>query len=172
MQKQENQRVRLTKKLFRDSLIALLRKKKIYQITVSELCASAELNRSSFYKHYGNVYDVLAELEEDFLSQIRRCVDQIDGCNPDHAAEPVYRLICHIRDNADAYALLLSNSIDEQFSFSIIRQALTFIKEKAVENGYTESDDCLFEYIMAGSAPFSKIGWKRGCGHRPKQWRS
>ena len=62
MDKHENQRVRLTKKLFRDSLIALLRKKKIYQITVSELCAAAELNRSSFYKHYGNVYDVLAEL--------------------------------------------------------------------------------------------------------------
>lgn len=58
MDKHENQRVRLTKKLFRDSLIALLRKKKIYQITVSELCAAAELNRSSFYKHYGNVYDV------------------------------------------------------------------------------------------------------------------
>ena len=72
MDKHENQRVRLTKKLFRDSLIALLRKKKIYQITVSELCAAAELNRSSFYKHYGNVYDVLAELEEDFLAQIRR----------------------------------------------------------------------------------------------------
>ena len=70
MDKHENQRVRLTKKLFRDSLIALLRKKKIYQITVSELCAAAELNRSSFYKHYGNVYDVLAELEEDFLAQI------------------------------------------------------------------------------------------------------
>lgn len=39
MDKHENQRVRLTKKLFRDSLIALLRKKKIYQITVSELCS-------------------------------------------------------------------------------------------------------------------------------------
>ncbi len=168
MQKQENQRVRLTKKLFRDSLIALLRKKKIYQITVSELCASAELNRSSFYKHYGNVYDVLAELEEDFLSQIRRCVDQIDGCNPDHAAEPVYRLICHIRDNADAYALLLSNSTDEQFSFSIIRQALTFIKEKAVENGYTESDDCLFEYIMAGSAAVLKNWLETGMRASPE----
>ena len=76
MDKHENQRVRLTKKLFRDSLIALLRKKKIYQITVSELCAAAELNRSSFYKHYGNVYDVLAELEEDFLAQILHDVYQ------------------------------------------------------------------------------------------------
>lgn len=84
------------------------------------------------------MYDVLAELEEDFLSQIRRCVDQIDGCNPDHAAEPVYRLICHIRDNADAYALLLSNSIDEQFSFSIIRQALTFIKATPHEDEAVE----------------------------------
>ncbi len=151
MDKHENQRVRLTKKLFRDSLIALLRKKKIYQITVSELCAAAELNRSSFYKHYGNVYDVLAELEEDFLAQIRSCVDQIEERGSGRTAEPVYRLMRHIRDNADAYSLLLDNSIDENFSFSIIRQALEFVKGKATETGYGQSADSLFEYIMAGS---------------------
>lgn len=57
----------------------------------------------------------------------------------------------HIRDNADAYSLLLDNSIDEHFSFSIIRQALEFVKGKATETGYGQSADSLFEYIMAGS---------------------
>lgn len=151
MDKHENQRVRLTKKLFRDSLIALLRKKKIYQITVSELCAAAELNRSSFYKHYGNVYDVLAELGGGFPradSELRRS-DRRTRLR--RTAEPVYRLMRHIRDNADAYSLLLDNSIDENFSFSIIRQALEFVKGKATETGYGQSADSLFEYIMAGS---------------------
>ena len=81
------------------------------------------------------MYDVLAELEEDFLAQIRSCVDQIDERGSGRTAEPVYRLMRHIRDNADAYSLLLDNSIDEHFSFSIIRQALEFVKGQGDGNG-------------------------------------
>ena len=45
MNKNDNQRTRLTKLLFKNSLIKLLHKKTIYQITVSELCTDAEQNR-------------------------------------------------------------------------------------------------------------------------------
>ena len=65
MSKKENQRTRLTKMLFKDGLIALLQKKTIYQISVTELCEAAELNRSTFYKYYNNVRDVLTELEQE-----------------------------------------------------------------------------------------------------------
>jgi len=109
MDKHENQRVRLTKKLFRDSLIALLRKKKIYQITVSELCAAAELNRSSFYKHYGNVYDVLAELEDAIFTyreifsregiELRyECADDLPPIIAD--GERMKQVFCNVLDNA------------------------------------------------------------------------
>ena len=67
MEKKDNQRTRLTRLLLKNSLIALLQKKPIYQITVSELCSEAELNRSTFYKHYGNVQDILQDIEEETL---------------------------------------------------------------------------------------------------------
>ena len=51
-----NQRFRLTKRLFHESLIRLLQKKPLYEITVSQLCSDSELNRSTFYKYYENVY--------------------------------------------------------------------------------------------------------------------
>ena len=107
----------------------------VLQHDVRELCAEADL----------------AAERKDFLAQIRSCVDQIDERGSGRTAEPVYRLMRHIRDNADAYSLLLDNSIDEHFSFSIIRQALEFVKGKATETGYGQSADSLFEYIMAGS---------------------
>ena len=69
MNKNDNQRTRLTKLLFKNSLIKLLHKKTIYQITVSELCTESELNRSTFYKYYGNVYDILEELAEETLAK-------------------------------------------------------------------------------------------------------
>ena len=67
MNKKENQRMRLTKLLFKNALITLLQKKTIYQISVTELCDAAELNRSTFYKYYENVRDIVTELQKETL---------------------------------------------------------------------------------------------------------
>lgn len=43
------------------ALIELLEKKDFEYITVKEVCASAGVNRSTFYLHYENTYDLLEE---------------------------------------------------------------------------------------------------------------
>lgn len=54
------------------ALIALLEEKQFEYITVKELCEKAGVNRSTFYLHYENTYDLLNEttryLLNDFLS--------------------------------------------------------------------------------------------------------
>ncbi|MCC8090140.1 MAG: TetR/AcrR family transcriptional regulator, partial [Oscillospiraceae bacterium] len=67
MNKKENQRVMLTKRLLKDALIRLLNGKSIDEISVTELCRESGINRSTFYHHYGSPYDVLAEREQTML---------------------------------------------------------------------------------------------------------
>ena len=43
------------------ALIALLEKKDFEYITIKELCETAGVNRSTFYLHYENTYDLLEE---------------------------------------------------------------------------------------------------------------
>ena len=54
------------------ALISLLKKKPFEYVTVSEICKTAGVNRSTFYLHYETVGDLLAEttryLLNDFLS--------------------------------------------------------------------------------------------------------
>lgn len=54
------------------ALITLLKKKPLEYITVSEICTSAGVNRSTFYLHYENIANLLNEtaryLLNDFLS--------------------------------------------------------------------------------------------------------
>ncbi|MBQ4601492.1 MAG: TetR/AcrR family transcriptional regulator [Clostridia bacterium] len=54
------------------ALISLLEKKSLEYISVSEICASAGVNRSTFYLHYENIGELLEEaaryLLDDFLS--------------------------------------------------------------------------------------------------------
>ena len=56
-----------------NALIYLLDKKDFEDITVKEICQTASVNRSTFYLHYDNTYDLLKEtidnLYKDFYSR-------------------------------------------------------------------------------------------------------
>ena len=56
-----------------NALISLLDKKDFEDITVKEICQTASVNRSTFYLHYDNTYDLLKEtlenLYKDFFSR-------------------------------------------------------------------------------------------------------
>lgn len=58
----ENQRVRMTKRLLSDSLLYLMQTKPIDEISVSELCRQAQVNRTTFYKYYACPHDILKDI--------------------------------------------------------------------------------------------------------------
>lgn len=58
----ENQRVRMTKKLFADSLLLLMKTKPVDEISISELCRQAQVNRTTFYKYYTCPHDILRDI--------------------------------------------------------------------------------------------------------------
>lgn len=63
------------------ALISLLKKKPFEYITVSEICETAGVNRSTFYLHYETIGDLLCEtaryLIDDFLSYFSNDVKSI-----------------------------------------------------------------------------------------------
>lgn len=152
MNKKDNQRTRLTKILFRNALISLLQKKSIYQISVTELCETSEMNRSTFYKYYGNVRDVLTELEEETLKQGQKCMQEIEVSGISHAIQPLYRLLCYIKEHKELYQLLLNNSADDNFSSVMIRDTFNFLKYNSLNilNDSNNFSDYIFQYILSG----------------------
>lgn len=67
--KKTDRRVRRTKTLLTNALIQLLKEKNIKDITVTELCNAADVNRGTFYLHYRDIYDMMEQLENDLLDQ-------------------------------------------------------------------------------------------------------
>ena len=59
----ENQRIRLSKAMLKNALMRLLKEKPIEKISIYELCAAAQINRTTFYKYYGSQYELLADTE-------------------------------------------------------------------------------------------------------------
>ena len=68
MNHQDN-RVRYTKMVLQQALLKILKEKSIDNVTVKEICEAAELNRGTFYLHYGTPNDLLREIEEQFIAE-------------------------------------------------------------------------------------------------------
>ncbi|MBR4262304.1 MAG: TetR/AcrR family transcriptional regulator C-terminal domain-containing protein [Bacilli bacterium] len=66
-----DRRVKYTQKVIKDTFLSLLEKKDISNITVTEICEIADINRATFYRYYLDVYDLLKKIEDEFMDQIK-----------------------------------------------------------------------------------------------------
>lgn len=109
MNKKDNRRVVMTKRIIKDVFIEMLEKKSIQKIYVRELCVKADINRSTFYKYYESQYDLLAEIENDLLIEIEeKCkdTDNIKGLN---------NILQYISRNKKTYKVVFNANIDSMF---------------------------------------------------------
>lgn len=65
-----DRRVRKTKAQLREGLAHLMLEKSIKEITVKELVDKVDINRSTFYLHYSDIYQMLQKIEEEALENI------------------------------------------------------------------------------------------------------
>ena len=63
--KQEDLRVRKTKEAIRSAFKDMICEMDYNQITIKELTARAQINRKTFYLHYADLDDLLAELQDE-----------------------------------------------------------------------------------------------------------
>ncbi|MBQ9041797.1 MAG: TetR/AcrR family transcriptional regulator [Eggerthellaceae bacterium] len=61
----------------RSALLALLAKKALADITVSELAREAHVSRSTFYEHFGNPADVYDSIVDEFAADLSPMMDQV-----------------------------------------------------------------------------------------------
>lgn len=63
-------RIEKTEKAIKNAFIELRAKKPLEKVTVTELCRLACINKSTFYAHYEDVYDLSDALEEEMVQAI------------------------------------------------------------------------------------------------------
>lgn len=71
-----DKRVIKTKKVIRQALFQLLENKALSQITVTELCQVAKINRRTFYIHYERIKDVMDEYQDQLYLSIITALNQ------------------------------------------------------------------------------------------------
>ena len=76
MAEKVDRRIRKTKTQLKNGLAKLMAEKSINEISVKELVELVDINRSTFYLHYSDIYNLLEEIEEEMLSEIKQSIEQ------------------------------------------------------------------------------------------------
>lgn len=67
----QDRRIKRTKMLLQNALVDLMLEKAAGKISVKELTQKADVNRSTFYLHYLDIYDMLEQMENEFVETIQ-----------------------------------------------------------------------------------------------------
>ncbi|MBU3179192.1 TetR family transcriptional regulator C-terminal domain-containing protein [Clostridium estertheticum] len=158
MQK-ENRRVRITKLLLNESFLRLLSKKPLARFTVKEICADADLNRSTYYQYYTDPYDQMTKLEEDIIEEMTSYVDTIkDEPVLDYSQlyQVIKKMLDYMHAKREMFRVLLNNNGD----ISIQKDILTVFSEKFLPPDFKTSKDkteLLQDFIFVSNGSFGII---------------
>lgn len=102
-------RVQRTRKLIEDAMISLTVEKGFSAITVRDITERAKVNRSTFYRHYLDKYDLLSQYMSSLSDLMPKNDDGSEelGPMPDDVPVGLMRLLEHVRRFGDFYRVML-----------------------------------------------------------------
>lgn len=107
MNSKNNLRFQETERKIRDIFSELLKKKELSKITVREICSLADINRTTFYLHHEDIYELMQCIESDMYHYFK-IIFTFPGKNY-CLRDRFLHLFSFIRENQDFYRVYLSS---------------------------------------------------------------
>ncbi len=155
-----------TKELIKNTFMSLLEHKNFIQITVTEICKIAKINRGTFYLHYYDINDVLDEILDELFKNTSTMLDHV-FCLENNCTYP----FCDKIQNDKRHKTLFMADI---ISAKILNKLATMQKESYVNwilsHSHLTSNEAeaLFYFQMNGCLTINKfmlqkseIDWKK-----------
>lgn len=148
-------RPRVAKEKICDAVVGLLAEKSLEDITVSEVVARAQINRSTYYYYFYEVKDVVIYLIDELICDFSRLFDRAVG-GDDHDVPwnqgrdiSIAELLMHlIYDNRSLINILLDSGFKAQFEERFIDAS-----EGKMRNCVIEVTDASGASHVLGSGP-------------------
>ena len=145
-------RAEFTKSIILEAFLSLLQIKSANRITVTELVAKAGINRSTFYKHYLDIPDLLEKTELALLETLRAMIrEQLRSTND--LEYSLAQFLAFIQNDGHRYIPLGSDNGDPSLAaktfFLLYEEVYPFLAEHLP--GKTEIErHLLFSYLSQG----------------------
>ncbi len=115
-------RTRVTRMMIRKAFTSLLQQKPIQSISVKELCTVAGISRGTFYSHYTDIYDLMGQMEDELMEEVRRGLGKMLEGDPGEPSllKVTEGLFCSLQENADLCTVTLGPHGDKEFAARLL----------------------------------------------------
>lgn len=112
MNKKIDLRILKTKKNLYETLILLMKEKTFETIKVTDICEKALVNRSTFYSHFDDKYDLLNNLIADLKKNLAKELDknQKISTTKEYYLEMIKIFLTHAEEKKEIYASIMINN--------------------------------------------------------------
>lgn len=143
----EDRRVKLTKKILKESLIEIMHTKSINDISIKKVCETADINRSTFYHHYQSPQELYDDIINDIAADINSILEK-NIKNEATQAQTVAEMLTYVEENRELFLVILSEKGNISIGERLNRIVSGFID---TDNGTELSKYCA-QFISAGVA--------------------
>ena len=133
MEKKKDLRVIKTQKTLFNTLLMLLKDKPFEDIKVSDICNEALINRSTFYAHYNDKYELLVDLINNLKDSLEKALDTNKNIinTKEYYMEMIKILLNHLDNERDTYYPILLNNRN-----SVVLDILLDVIDKDIEKKF------------------------------------
>lgn len=163
-----DRRIINTKKKLTNTLLLLINDKRLKDITVLELCKQANINRTTFYKYYKDVEDLVNKTEESLLVELETNISDIKR---NYLISFTAKIIDAISEKKEIYTKLLGENGDHTF----LRKILSLVYEPSVEEwkkllkkANQEDLENIYNFIVDGTIGIVENWIRNGCQGKPE----
>lgn len=156
----EDIRVVKTKEALFDALLLLLKNNNFDNITVSQLCKAARINRTTFYAHFKNIDELFQEHFEKILNELRLSYVDINKKLQVPELDSMVPLFEHILKYRKIYDVLLSEHAPLTYTLRF-QNAIAQFPSEVIKQHVEENIDLDLYYSFCIGATFGMIRhWK------------
>ncbi len=161
MNVKNNKRRQASRQRIESVFIELLQTKEIEDITVSDICKKTELNRSTFYANYEDIYDLADKIRDGLEAQVAALYEG-ELASKLHSSDWL-KLLCHIKNNQLFYKTYFKLGYDKQTNVSVeqIAEIYKHFPEKHIEYH--------IEFFKAGFNAIVKRWLSNNCKESPEE---
>lgn len=170
MNTRNNLRFQQTEEQIRTIFIELLKKKEISKITVREICEQAKINRTTFYLHHTDIYELMEKMEADMF-QYYIAIFTKPGENYS-IGERFVKLLSFIRENKEFYRVYLNNQRNPRIiDYTLLPGSLTDKQRHFIHASQNENTEYEYSQIffIAGFTAMIQNWLNRDCQETPEE---
>ena len=161
MNTKNNKRKRESMQKIEQILIELLQTKELNQISVSDICKKANLNRSTFYANYTDIYELADRIREKLEAQVADLYKE--EIMRGHNSNNYLILFRHIEQNQIFYKTYFKLGYDEKYQ---IWQYDYYLAKKYFGDRFI---DYHIEFFKSGLNKIIKLWLQNGCKETPEE---